>query len=457
MVVTEHENRTAQLAEWAATLRLSSVPEDVQTRVIDLLIDAIACAVPADRSEEMRAIDTFADVLGIGGEATVIGRDDRRSLAAAVLVNAYRITALTSCDVYTPARMHVTPEVVPTALGLAEIHGASGADFLLALCVGFEIATRVAAGLDFPNFRARGWHAPGVAGPFGSAAAAGRLLGLDSDTMTNALGLAGSQAAGTMAAWGTPGVKFHQARAAVSGLLAGELARTGFTGARDVLTAPDGGLLNTYSGGGAPAALVAGLGEHWELTRISLRPWPGATPLQPVITGLLQMAGDRASSLSSRAPMTISVAPSVYEQHAPFRRPGGTFEAMLSVEYTAAVIRDRGQIAIEDYLPPAYEHPAIAAAVDQIALESDPTLTPLQCRITVQGAGQQEVIEVSRPKGDPDDPASRELLAQKLARYAGGVFGEAQINDLLRSLEHVAELADLGPLTALLHRNGAAK
>ena len=87
---------------------------------------------------------------------------------------------------------------------------------------------------------------PGVIGPFGAAAAAGRLLGFDEDTMARAFGLAGSQAAGTFAAWGTPTVKFHQCRGALSGLMAALLAQQGFLATREFLTTPDGGLYSTY-------------------------------------------------------------------------------------------------------------------------------------------------------------------------------------------------------------------
>src|SRR5262249_56033112 len=85
---------------------------------------------------------------------------------------------------------------------------------------GCEVTTRMGLGLDYPAFRARGWHGPGIIGPFGAAAAVGSLLKFDADTMARSFGLAGSQAAGTFAAWGTPTVKFHQCRGAISGLLA---------------------------------------------------------------------------------------------------------------------------------------------------------------------------------------------------------------------------------------------
>ena len=119
--------------------------------------------------------------------------------------------------------------VVPPALAIAERNGASGRALISAVAAGLETTVRVGLGTKYPAFRARGWHSPGVIGPFGGAAAAGKLLGLDAERQRNAFGLAGSQSAGTFAQWGTPTIKFHQSRGALSGLLAALLAEQGFT------------------------------------------------------------------------------------------------------------------------------------------------------------------------------------------------------------------------------------
>src|SRR5208337_4441611 len=147
---------------------------------------------------------------------------------------------------------------VPPALAIAEREDSSGRDLLVAIAAGCEVTTRIGLGLDYPKFRARGWHGPGIFGPFGAAAAVGSLIGFDAETMARAFGLAGSQAGGTFAAWGTPTVKFHQCRGALSGLMAALLAQQNFVATREFLTAKDGGLYNTYVSGGLPELALAG-------------------------------------------------------------------------------------------------------------------------------------------------------------------------------------------------------
>lgn len=444
-------NPTADLAEFAASIEAESLPSAVRERTKDLLLDAIGCALAADRAEEIAQIDRFADLLGDHPMATVIGRGELRPPLAAAMLNGYRITALTACDVYTPAHFHVTPEVVPAALVVAERTKASGATLLASLAAGFEVATRVAAGLHYESFRARGWHTPGVAGPFGAAAAVARLLALDPVRVRNALGLAGSQSAGTWAAWGTPAVKFHQARGAASGLLAGMLAETGFDAAVDVLGHPDGGLLHAYSDGGDPAAIVDALGDRWEVTRISLRPWPGATPLQPIITGLFRLIAEGRLTPPSSASLRIFVAPSVHRQHARFRHPTGTFEAMLSIDYAAAVILRFGRLGVEEFMPEAYGLADLREAIDrQVEVVSDDTLTPLQCRLEVRSSGWMEVLPVDLPKGHPDDPATRDLLGQKFLEGAAGVLGVSRAHELLARLDHLEDEPDVANLCRLM-------
>ena len=439
---------TGRLAGWASDLRVDDIPGRVRARVVDLVIDAVACALAAGQAEEMSLVESFAVVLG-EGTSTVIGDAKRRSPSAAALLNAYRITALTACDVYTPAHFHVTPEVVPPAFAVAEGSSATGSDLLVALTAGFEVATRVAAGLHYAAFRARGWHAPGVVGPFGGAAAVGSLLGLSPSSMRNALGLAGSQSAGTWAAWGTPTVKFHQARAAISGLLAGTLAESGFAAADDILGNPDGGILHAYSDGGEPERITAELGARWELERISLRPWPGATPVQPVISALMRLIESGRLRPPSTGPVRVHLAPTVVDQHARFSDPAGTFEAMLSIHYATAAIMTTGRLGFAEFLPAAYGRPDIRDQMRQVELIPDPGLNPQQCRVEL-GEPVFAAESVDVPKGHPDDPASRTLLAAKFHACADPVLGTGQATELLATIEALADLETTGALFRLL-------
>src|SRR5258706_10577625 len=301
-------NVNEELAGFAASLQYENIPERVREHCKNLLLDTLACAVAGHRGEETRQVATLASALAQSNESTVIA-GETLSLAGATILNGYLVTAVTMCDVHRPRLTHVTPEVMPPALAIAERDGSSGRDLLVAIAAGCEVTTRIGIGLDYRAFRAKGWHGPGVLGPFGAAAAVGRLRRFDADTMAKAFGLAGSQAAGTFAAWGTPTVKFHQCRGALSGLLAALLADENFLATREFLTATDGGLYNTYSNGGKPEIAIAGLGERWELEQIALRLWPSASTIQGMITAMFDLVEKHKVGPAQVKKLKISMSP----------------------------------------------------------------------------------------------------------------------------------------------------
>jgi 2-methylcitrate dehydratase PrpD len=436
---------STELADFVAGLRLQDVPPATTARAKQILLDALGCAIAAGSGEELGQVEAFADSLGDGAETTVIGSDVRRALPGAVLVNGYRVTAVTVCDVYTPAHCHVTPEVMPPTLAIAEREGASGAAVLAAWIAGLEVATRVARGLGYAEFRRRGWHSPGVVGPLGGAAAVASLLDLDARETRNAIALAGSQSAGTWAAWGTPAVKFHQARGALSGLLGGLLAAQGFPGAEEILANPDGGIYPSYAGGGDPAAAVEALGSRWELGEISLRRWPSGTPIQPVITALFALLEDGPIEPEGIERVIVGVPPDVHKAHDRFGVPDGTFVALLSIRYAVAVILHDRDAWLPQFAAGRYGDPKLARFItERVELRADETLSPDGARVEIlrtDGTSHERTVEVA--KGHPRDPLTDEELEAKVHRCADAVIGSAATDELIARVLRLEDEADI--------------
>ena len=443
---------TEDLAEFAAGLSLDAVPGDARAAAKALLLDALACAFAGHRGEETGQLRTLAAALGASSESVVLGGEPL-SLAGAVLMNGYLITAVTMCDVHRATLTHVTPEVVPPALALAAREDSSGADFLAALIAGLEVTTRIGVGLDYPAFRARGWHGPGVTGPFGAAAACARLLGFDADATARAFGLAGSQSAGTFAAWGTPTVKWHQCRAALSGLMAALLAGPGFEAARNFLTAPDGGLFATYAGGGLPGRATAELGRRWELRRIALRRWPAATALQDVLTAL---AGLEEVAFADIARVRLALPGTAFAMHGGFATWRAKFEALLSAHYVAAVyLRDR-TLTLDRFEPRCYDDPALRRfAAERVEAVHDPGLEGGQAVAEVETvAGARLAARSDHALGTPENPLSPAQIEEKFRIYAGPALGPARTE---RTIAAVAELERVESMRALVSSLGAGE
>ncbi|HEV3111767.1 MAG TPA: MmgE/PrpD family protein, partial [Candidatus Binataceae bacterium] len=335
---------------------------------------------------------------------------------------------------------------------IAERDGLSGRDLLVALAAGFEVMTRIGIGMDWPAARARGWHGPGVLGPFGAAAAVGRLRGFDADTMAKAFGLAGSQAAGTYAAWGTPTVKFHQCRGALSGLIAALLAEQKFIATREFLTAKDGGLYNAYADGGKPALATADLGTRWELAQIALRPWPSASSIQGMNTALFDLIERHRIDPARVRKLRIGLAQPAFDLHGGLARYKGKFEALISAHYTAAVILYDRALTLAQFEPGRYDDPVLKrAAAEQVEITAAPALTGVQATAEIELAdGSKLSARCEHPRGSPENPLARAEIEQKLRTYAPDRISAAAIEEVVRAVDRLEDLASVRRLMEVL-------
>jgi 2-methylcitrate dehydratase PrpD len=442
---------TQVLADFAATLRYEDLPEPVREHCKNLILDALACALAGHQGEETGQVAALASALAQGRESSVIG-GDALSLAGATLLNGYLITAVTMCDVHRATMTHVTPEIVPPALAIAEREDSSGRDLLVAIAAGCEVTTRIGLGLDYPVFRARGWHGPGILGPFGAAAAAGSLLGFDADTMARAFGLAGSQAAGTFAAWGTPTVKFHQCRGALSGLMAALLAQQKFVATREFLTAKDGGLYNAYVNGGKPDAATADLGQRFELEQIALRLWPSATVIQGMNTALFDLLEQHKIDAARVRKVHIALSQAAFDMHGGFDTYKAKFEALLSAHYTASAILHDRALTLAQFGPDRYDDPKLRAfAAKNVEVHPDASVAGSQAKVDIEmNDGATFRARCEHPLGSSENPLSRAQIEQKFRSYATGVIPDAHVAAVIGAVDRLEDFGSARRLMDLL-------
>lgn len=443
---------TRELAAFFADLRYDSLPEPVRERVTNIVLDTVASALAGRHGDETAQIEALATALGGPRTATVIA-GPKQSLAGATLVNGYQVTAVTVCDIHRPTLCHVTPEVVPPALAIAEERGSSGRDLLVAVAAGLEAVVRAGAGMRYPSMRARGWHSPGVIGPFGGATAVASLLGLDAARFQNALSLAGTQSAGTFAHWGTPTIKFHQSRGAYSGLLAGLLAEQGFKAGPEIFAAEHGGVFNLYSDGGDPTAAVKGLGETWLLDTISLRLWPAASSIQSVITAVLALTEKHGLRPDLVDTIDVGLSKTVYDMHGTLPWDN-KFRALLSTPYVTGVVLHDRKCWLEQFEPQRFTDPTLDAFIRQrIRVAIDDNVEGTGAVVTVRTTdGNVLTDRRAYPRGDMADPLSREDIVKKFRQSAEGLLAPGDTEQAIEMLVGLADLAKVSDLCATLSR-----
>jgi 2-methylcitrate dehydratase PrpD len=269
---------TVQLAQYAADLRAQDLPAPVVERAKDCIADTVAAIAFGAGLPWSRMVMNYAQAQGVGGKSRILSPGGARvrapmaALANGALAHAFEMDNLT----WPNTGVHPGGTMFTAALAVAQERGIGGRDLLAAVVAGSEVMIRIGRATRHNNEN-RGFHAPGTTGPFGAAVAVGKLLKFDAEKMTQALGIAGSLAAGLLefAKSGTGAMvkRLHLGRAAESGVLAASLAEQGFTGPQTVLEGPFG-FLNVYCGEHDAAALTGGLGTEFATLRILLKRFP---------------------------------------------------------------------------------------------------------------------------------------------------------------------------------------
>jgi 2-methylcitrate dehydratase PrpD len=294
-------NETRSLAAYASSLSFDDIPEAVIDRAKQCIADTVAAAIFGANLPWSRMVADYAVENSANGRCTIIGTRGRKvqpgaaALAMGTAAHAYELDSLRRPG----AGVHPGATLVPPALAMAQHLGKSGKDVIVAFVAGCEVLCRIGDATRH-SAESRGFHAPGLTGPFGSAIVTGRLLGLNADKMTCALGIAGSLASGLLefAKSGTGGMvkRLHLGRAAEGGILAATLAQKGFTGPVSVLEGK-AGFLQAYCLEYEPQRLTLGLKQTWETLKICLKRYPCHITAHPAIEAARAVVAERSIAI----------------------------------------------------------------------------------------------------------------------------------------------------------------
>ena len=280
----------AALSSHMSGARERVLPADVIEKVKHHVLDTFAAMVSGSELVPGRA--AFRFVRDYGGErvATVVASDLLCGPIEAALANGVLAHADETDDSHAPSLSHPGCAVVPAALAVAERHGISGAHFLRAVALGYDVGPRVTMCLGIPAL-SREWHksSHSIAGVFGAAAAAGCAVGLDLQQMRWLLDYTAQQSSG-IAAWQRDSDHIEKAfvfggMPARSGVTAAVLVGSGWTGIDDILSGPDNFLL-AYSPNADAARLTEQLGERYEVMRTNIKKWSVGSPIQAPLDAL---------------------------------------------------------------------------------------------------------------------------------------------------------------------------
>src|SRR5882757_6053379 len=358
---------TRKIAEFISTLTYERIPAEVRERIKLLILDSLGCAIYGADLEWCRILQSSLEAIDATRTTSVWGTKLRLSSPHAALINGTQVQGFELDDVHRQGVLHVGAVTLPPLIAVAESHAAlSGKELLTAAVAGYEIGPRVGRCMGQEHI-GQGWHSGATLGVFSAAAGAARGLSLSPDQTVHALGIAGTQSAGLMAAqYGAMVKRMHAGRAAQSGLYGALLAKAGFTGIRDVFEAPYGGFCTTFSRSSDRfnlAELSSGLGERFETLRISLKFYS--------CVGSNHTTLDAIRDIRRRHPFTLDELDKVVVHGSqvtvdhvgwPYR-PEGLTSAQLNLPFCVATLLLENDVFVEQFKPEAVDdHARIALA-----------------------------------------------------------------------------------------------
>jgi 2-methylcitrate dehydratase PrpD len=429
----------AALARFCSQLRWAELPDDVHERTRELVLDLLGVALRGScEASSQPPIELARDQ---PGPASVIGSAITSSAAWAALANGTSAHALELDDVTTESSLHPGVAVIPAALAVAEAQQASPSAFLEAVVAGYELAIRVGNALNPASAYARGFHPTGVAGVFGAAGASGRLLGLDATALTNAFGIAGTLAAGSLEylADGAWTKRLNAGWAAHGGVVAANLARAGFTGPATVFEGRLG-LLHAYSDAPLPERLLADLGDPFQVMSVSIKPYACCRYNHGLIDCMLQLRAEHAFDPSDVDAIRLGVlsggALLVADPIEQKRTPTNIVDAQFSAPFAAAVALVRGGAGLDVFSLANVRDPLVRSLMARTDCYADPSLDadyprrwPAAAEVRLRD-GRSYSIRVEYATGEPEAPVSTAALVRKFTSLTGPVLGEARAAEL---------------------------
>jgi len=440
---------TERLAAYAAAAKFDDFPQVAVERAKQCLIDAVACAIFGAQFPWSAMLLDEALATGAGGPCRVPGVPGKTlHVPQAALVLGAFSHAFEYDNLRKPgAGVHAGATVALPALAMAQAVNASGKDLLTAIVAATEVMFRLGAA-TLHSAEHVGFHAPGLTGPFGSAAACASLMRLSPRETAHAFGIAGSLAGGLLAfaKAGSGGMvkRLHLGRAAESGVLAARLAQRGYEGPRTVIEGRYG-VLEAFCEETDPALLTQGLGRVFEIERVCFKRYPchvtAHVPVQ-LVRSLMATHGFGGGDIRA---ITIEASGKVVSHHNE-REPADIMLAQYSVPFCVAIAAYHDPLDPAVFCDQTVRDPRVRALAQAIRVSGSEAIKGWAARVEVTLKDQRTFGgQIDTWLGCPETPLSSEQLRVKFDRITQSASKRLRdtLFDNLMRLEQVKSLEAL--------------
>jgi 2-methylcitrate dehydratase PrpD len=455
---------TCDLIGFLYALRSEDLPDEVLDRARYFLLDYLAVTMRGSREESARAVQRMvkqaAPSTAAPNSATVFGTQIRTLPGFAALANGTASHSIEMDDTHSGGSIHLGATMFSVALALVEaLPEAQGEAFLPAVVAGYEAAARIAMAAQPQEQYALGFHPTATCGVFGAAVTASKLLGVTAEQTLNAVGIAGSMAAGSMEflAEGSWTKRIHPGLAAQNGIHAALLAAEEFTGPQHILEGRDG-FLHGYSRHALPERLTAALGQSFEILHTAVKPHACCRYMQGPIDAILELVREHRMTPGQIDKIEIAMLEAgwgiVCEPRESKYHPQSVVDAQFSMPFGAAVAVVCGSAGLDQFSMEQIRSPQITEVMNRVVLMKDSEIEKTfpqewPARVTIHASGGQAYEAFVRyPKGDPENPLTSAEMAEKFRSLAGVVLPSSQCDEIIHHVR-TANPASLPALCAV--------
>lgn len=431
-----------QIAKFAIGLKYEDLPAEVVHEVKRYLYDSVGCAYGGYHTKDVNILRNIYKEMAGTGQATLIGFGDKIPAVNATLVNSLMIRALDFNDIYWKEDPSHPSDIIPAALSVGELVGASMKDVIVAIVLAYEFEQRLCL-FATPGVRERKWHHATLT-QFVSPIVAGKLLGLTEDQMVNAIGINGchNHTIGCPTAGKLTMMKNTVDPMAVqTGVFAALMAQKGYSGTEAVFEGKEG-FMDCFGEGWDTEALVGGLGESYKILECSMKAFPTEALTHTHLSATLKAMKKGGLTYKDVVEVTVTTIARacdiLFDPHK--YRPESRETADHSLPYCIAAAIVDGQITTNSFSDEKMKDPAIWETIDKIKGEASqefeamfPAKQPSKVVIkATDGKTFEEYLEY--PKGDPREPMTEEDLDAKFSSLADKLFDAGRIAELKQTI-----------------------
>ncbi len=436
------------LAEYVTKLEYGDLSKEVVEKAKMHLLDTMGNMLGARSMSWSKMVVDIVRKTGGVPQSTVMGVKGMYPVIMAALANGTMAHGIDADDSGArPSWAHPGSCIIPAAFAAAEAEGVTGKELITAIVAGYELNCRIDSAV-YPGLRNRGFHATGVVGTFGAAAAAGKLMGLSEEQMVNALGLAGIQAAG-LEEWLTSGdmsKRLHAGKAAMNGVLAALLAREGYTGPATVFEGKYG-LLATHADGYDLDRLTERLGEEYKILACKFKPYACCHELCPPITMALDM--QKKHSIEPGDVVSIRIGLNHVTAENQLKVAETPLHAQNHAAVAVAIALVKRRVFMREFFDD-YRDPEVIELGQKAEVYTDPEI---DANFPKKIGTRMEII--TRDKRytafeDDKQPIPYDFIEEKFAALASPQLSDEKIKKTVKTINRLEKTSELRELSSLL-------